>query len=118
MNGFLLDKNGDVAMKDGVIQMVSGDELTAQKVKSVLGTNKGEWFLNPEEGIEFFYLLGKGVTEDMARSQIENGIKQVDATLRIDGFDIQFDKVNRVASIKYSASNRDGNAIVGEKTYQ
>ena len=39
--------------------MVHGAELTRQTVECVLGTNKGEWSLNVDEGINFKNILGK-----------------------------------------------------------
>lgn len=39
--------------------MVHGAELTRQTAEAVLGTNKGEWSLNVEEGINFSNILGK-----------------------------------------------------------
>lgn len=59
MKSFALDENGDLLIKNGEIQMVSGAELTQQKVKTVLSTNKGEWSLNVDEGIDFKNILGK-----------------------------------------------------------
>ena len=59
MKGFKLNENGDVVIENGVIQMAHGTELTKQTIKSVLGTQKGEWFLNWEEGINHNAILGK-----------------------------------------------------------
>lgn len=59
MKGFQLDSNGDIVISGGHIQMVDGDELLRQTVQSVLGTNKGEWVLNTDEGIDFKNILGK-----------------------------------------------------------
>ena len=53
MKGFLLDSNGDVVISNRQIQMIEGNALMCQKVKLVLGTNKGEWPLNEDEGISF-----------------------------------------------------------------
>ena len=39
--------------------MIQGTELTKQTIKTVLGTQKGEWFLNWEEGINHNEILGK-----------------------------------------------------------
>lgn len=58
MKGFMLT-NGDLSITNGEIDMVEGVELTAQTVGSVLSTNKGEWFFNSEEGIDFDVILGK-----------------------------------------------------------
>lgn len=58
MQGFKLN-NGDVVIENGVIQMTSGGDLLRQTVETVLNTNKGEWWLNPDEGINFSNILGK-----------------------------------------------------------
>ena len=59
MKGFALDEKGDLLIQNGTIQMVHGTELTAQTIKSVLGTQKGEWFLDYNEGIDHNAILGK-----------------------------------------------------------
>lgn len=59
MKGFKLDDKGDVVIQNGEIDMVHGAELTMQTIKTVLGTQKGEWFLNWNEGINHDNILGK-----------------------------------------------------------
>lgn len=59
MKGFALNEQGDLSIENGAIQMVHGAELTKQTIKTVLGTQKGEWFLNWEEGINHNEILGK-----------------------------------------------------------
>lgn len=59
MKGFALDERGDLIIENGVIQMVHGTDLTTQTLKSVLSTQKGEWFFNQDEGIEINEILGK-----------------------------------------------------------
>lgn len=59
MKGFKIDKNGDVVIEKNRIQMVEGNELLSQTVHCVLNTNKGEWVFNPNEGINFYNILGK-----------------------------------------------------------
>lgn len=58
MQGFKLN-NGDVVIENGEIQMTSGADLLRQTVETVLNTNKGEWWLNTDEGITFSNILGK-----------------------------------------------------------
>ena len=53
MKGFALDNNGDVIIEKNKIKMIDGVDLINQTVKTVLGTNKTEWFLNVDGGIEF-----------------------------------------------------------------
>ena len=59
MKGFALTDNNDVAIQNNEIQMINGVELTQQTIKTVLQTDKGEWFLNENEGIDFNAILGK-----------------------------------------------------------
>lgn len=59
MKGFALNEQGDVIIQNGEIQMVYGANLTAQTVRSVLSTQKGEWFLDSNEGINLNNILGK-----------------------------------------------------------
>lgn len=59
MKGFALNEQGDLVIENGEIQMVHGTELKAQTIKTVLGTQKGEWFPNWEEGIDHNEILGK-----------------------------------------------------------
>lgn len=59
IKGFAVNDKGDVIIESGNIQMVYGSELTKQTIKTVLGTQKGEWFLNWEEGIDHNNILGK-----------------------------------------------------------
>ena len=59
MQGLMLDEHGDVVIQNGVVQMVHGSEVTRQTIKTVLGTQKGEWFLNWDEGINHDNILGK-----------------------------------------------------------
>ena len=70
MKGFKLN-NGDIVIENGDIQLISGNELTAQTCTTVLETRKGEWFGNTDEGIDTGFVLGRNVTEDMIRGQID-----------------------------------------------
>lgn len=81
-----MDSTGDVLIKNGEIQMVESEELLRQTLQSIIETNKGEWFENWDEGIEFSNILGKGVTEEMIQAEIEDGIQQVDESLKISDF--------------------------------
>ena len=86
MRGFALDSSGDVIMKDGDIVFTGGDDLTRQTMETVLGTNKGEWFNNEDEGIRFSHVLGKNVNTDIVRDEMQQGISQVDEDFYVDDF--------------------------------
>ena len=111
MKGFEMDSTGDVVVFENKIRMVSGQELLAQKVLNVLSTRKGEWFLNLEEGINFDNLLGKGVTEDLVRYEIEQALLQVDSTFVITEFSCEIDTVKRILTASFKAQISNGEEV-------
>ena len=117
MKGFAMDETGDIVVKHNVIQMVSEDELLRQKVKNVIHTNIGEWFLNEYEGIRFHNLLGKGVLEDYVRAEIVSGLKQVDSTFQLAYFVCDIDNSSRKLTVEFKAQNGDGAEVEGEYTW-
>ena len=117
MQGFKLDSNGDVLIENGKISMTSGTDLTAQTLQTVAGTNKGEWFLNEDEGIDFDSVIGKGITEDMQRAEMSDACKQVDENLRLTEFHRELDKKTRAATLYFTAVNQSGEEIRVERGY-
>ena len=86
MKSFALDSNGDLIIENNEIRMVENEELKRQTIETTIGTNKGEWFFNWEQGINFSNILGKGITDEMVQAEIESGLHQVDETLHISEF--------------------------------
>lgn len=126
MRGFkLLDgdiviskKNENIVSPSGKqIQMVADNELIAQKFLIVLGTNKGEWFWNDELGINYDFIIGKGITEDMIKSQIEIGIHQVDPNMFLSDFKVDFNKAQRTANVYFVVEDDGGKIAKVEKIY-
>ena len=125
MKGFQLDKSGDVVMggldKEGFgvnseacnIRMVDGKELLAQTVRSVIGTNKGEWVLNKNEGISFKNLLGKNVEEEMIKNEVFQGLLQVDSSFAMTEFSAELDRNTRHINIHFTAVNSGGEEVEG-----
>lgn len=99
------------------IQMINGNELLRQKVQCVLGTNKGEWFLNTDEGINFSNILGKGKSEDIVRSEIEEGLSQVDSSFFIEDFSCNFNTQERKLKVYFVAKNETGDTVTGVQTW-
>ncbi len=113
MKGFALDNTGDVRMIGGKIQMIDGNDLLAQTVRTVTGTNKGEWFFNIEEGIRFSNLLLKKPIEDLILNELQSGLSQVDRSYVITELVFDFNKFDRVLKVRYTAKNTQGQTIEG-----
>lgn len=110
IKSFAIDNTGDLLIKNGDIQLVEREELLRQKVKTIIGTNKGEWFNNWSEGIEFSNILGKGVTEEVVQAEIESGLQQVDDKLHISDFSMTLD--GRALTVKFSAVSEDNDTEI------
>lgn len=116
MKGFMLDEHGDVVIYNNKILMVEGNDLLLQTVKSILGTNKGEWPLNTDEGITFSNILGKNKDENVIKYEVQQGLLQVDDTFIITSFSLD-DLGNRKFAIKVSAQNSTGTELGVSTSY-
>lgn len=101
MKSLALNATGDLLIENHALQMVDGNELIRQKVQEVINTNKGEWFFDWEQGIDFSNVIGKGVTEESVRLAIEDGLQQVDEGLIISNFTMV--QNDRTLTVKFTA---------------
>lgn len=118
MVGFALSDSGDVIIESGQIQTVNGNELIRQTVKTILSTNKGEWFLNTDEGINFYNLLGKEKNDEIIKNEILQGLLQVDSSFFIDSFSCEVDKETRKLKVQFTAKNDKGDTVEGAQEWQ
>ncbi len=109
MTGFALDNKGDVIIEEDKIKMVNDKELIALKVRQILKTNFGEWWLNENEGIDFQSLLCKNPNYEQIEDNIKSGLMQVDSTFELLTFDCQYE--NRHLTINFTAKNESGDTI-------
>ena len=109
MDGFMIDNNGDVVIQDDRIVMVSDKDLITQTVRQVLKTNLGEWWLNENEGIDFYCLLGKNPNYDQIKDNIKLGLLQIDETFTLTSFDCSLK--NRKLTINFTAVNDNGYTV-------
>lgn len=115
MRGFKLDQSGDVVIENRQIQLVDGNELLAQTVKTVLGTNTGEWFLEENEGINFRNILIKNPNFDLIRDEIQKGLLQVDSSFVLQKY--EYETKGRNLIIHFAATNDSGEEVTGTQTF-
>lgn len=108
---FNLDNSGDVEIANNKIVMTSDSELLRQKVQRLLNTNKGEWFGNPDEGIDFRNVLGKNVEEETVKSEILDGLLQIDDSFIITDFNMSVDNTTRKLNVSFTATNEEGEVL-------
>lgn len=76
MKAFKVDEKGDLILENGDLVMIDGDEEIAQSMERRLSTNKNEWFLDLEFGLDYDAIRGKGVTRDRVELAITEAIYQ------------------------------------------
>lgn len=99
MRCFSLDRKGDVIIKKNKIEIVDGDDLTIQKIRQILLTNYGEWWLDKKEGLNQRDILVKNPNYQLIKDQIRQAINQVDENLVVTAIDILEDSTNRHLTI-------------------
>ena len=109
MKDFKLTESGDIELFGKDISMVHGEELTNQKVKTVISTNLQEWFLNGEQGIDFSVLMGKNPQIEVIKQAIEDTLKQVDETFKLESFNHTIE--GRTLNIDFTATNEKGETV-------
>ncbi len=113
MKGFKLSDTGDVAFADGAIELVSDTELERQTLQTLLSTNKGEDIFNSDEGIDFYQILGKSVTEDKVKTQVRSGITQLNTDFGSDYVmeDFAYSVEERKSFTDFTARKSSGEAV-------
>ncbi len=105
-------ENGDLALENGEFKLVDGIEEIVQSAKICTSTNKGEWFLDPEFGFDFFAVLGKNPTEGQIRGALLDAFSKES---RIDTIEeLTVDREGRYLKIFYKAILIDGTSIESE----
>ena len=116
MKDFALDSaTGDIIIYNNDLEMVNGDELVRQKAEKLVGTNKGEWFLNRNQGINFREFLVKNPNNEAQKYEIEQALKMLDETFNITAFECSAE--GRNSFINFTAANENGETVSASATF-
>lgn len=116
MKSFVL-KDGDIVIEKGEILMVEGQDELVQSVQIGLGTNKGEWFLNLEEGVDYLLLVDKTASEAEKREEIYNAVMKHERVRSVESIDFNFNRSVRTLSIFIKATSTEGETITSEVVF-
>ena len=120
MNDLLLDKDGDLHIKEvygtdvqGNPYLVSADVVKtnsiAQAIKIRLQWFFNEWIFNPEYGVKYFeYFFVKNPSKVLIISALNQQIMSVDGVDSVRDIEIEIDNSKRSAVITYEA-------VIGEE---
>lgn len=107
-------KDGDLVLTKDDFSMVSGIDEVGQCIESTLGTNLGEFVLEPDLGIEYLNMLGKGVTDEDIQAEVFAGLSQEERIDTVEEIVVTRDNVTRKTSVRFSASVDTGETIESE----
>ncbi|ODB61368.1 DUF2634 domain-containing protein [Paenibacillus polymyxa] len=115
MQSFRLTADGDLEFDSkGELVMIEGDEELAQCCRVGLGTNEGEWFLNPEIGLAFRLFLGKRASEEEMRNELTRALLQEERIESVDDVTFSVDRAARLLTVTFKATGTSGEIIQQE----
>lgn len=106
MRGFEMDGQGDVLFREGDIAYLQGDRLLDQTAAKVMETNKGEWFLNQNEGMDFEVVLCKKFDPVRVKKEMADALSQVDSTFVMELFETEV--AERKLAVRFAARGQSG----------
>ena len=95
--------------------MIEGKEELIQQIKLIFRSKQGEWFFNPEYGLNYDNLLQKKPNLELIRDEIKNGLSQCSTLFSIDYVNVDFDKSKRTLVINFQATDINKNSISSEE---
>ena len=110
MKGFALNEQGDVVIEENDVKLAYNTGLLVQKIRQVLGTNRGEWWLDEKEGIPIQKVLKKNPNLAMVRDYVRSAIAQVDRSLQMTRCEIATE--GRLLKVVFSVSGSNGTETV------
>ncbi len=97
---------GDLLL-DEDLATTTGREEVAQSCSILIGTNQGEWWLDPLQGLDFGAVLGKA-SDDEIRDAVTEALLQEPRIQTVDAVVIKRDRVSRTLSVAFTATGADG----------
>lgn len=93
--------------EDGDLQLLSGNDTTAQNVRNLLLTWRGDWPLDLRHGTDYERILGGSQVEnEEIREVLRNAIFQEDGVRQIDG--ITANRSGKTLEISFDGILQDG----------
>jgi hypothetical protein len=102
--------NNDLVFENGELQVVDGNPGKAQRIRSRLLSVKGEWFLDPNFGVDYHNLVWVKLTPHpiIAAHIQQQALLSADPGDVISEFDMVLDSATRTLRISISVEASNG----------
>ena len=107
MKCFSLDNKGDVTVNKNRIEMVEDSDLIIQKIRQILLTNYGEWWLDKKEGLDQRSIFVKNPNYQLIKDEIRQAVNQIDSSLAVDNIEFVEDSENRHLIINMNINGKE-----------
>lgn len=108
--------DGDLVF-DGQNNLVIVEDIEeeAQSIERILTTNKNEWFLDVDFGLDYQAIQGKGKDKESIALAIIEAIHQDDRVEEIEYINIDFNRKNRNIKVDFRVKMKSGSTIEGSE---
>lgn len=114
MTSLLQTTDGDLALPNGRLALVSGTVEKAQKAHDLLGLATGEWFVDTSVGIPWFGLvLGQRPDLEVIKRIVMTVLLSIPGIVDVPELDAEFDPKTRETSVTWRAIDDNGQTIPG-----
>jgi len=104
-----LDANGEIAIENGELVFVTGQEELTQFIGQKLKTFFGEWFLDLRLGIPYFEVIFQKQPDPAVIDAVYiNEITDTPGVTSLREFDANLNKTSRTMSVDFQADTVDG----------
>ena len=105
----LLDENGDWAVTDNQLQLVTGVEEIAQIVATRLKFYLGEWFMDVRKGVPWFSkILKKGANPSEVEAILTQAIVDSPGIITLNEATFSLDNQTRRLTVEFNALSTEG----------
>jgi hypothetical protein len=109
---FLLGSDNGLKIVDYDFVFTTREEYIRQKLKIILSTFKGEWFLNVNTGLPFYQdMLGKNNDLSKIESIFIRAIKSIPEVVKLLYINLDENKQNRTVTVNFAVTDVDNNVI-------
>jgi hypothetical protein len=112
---FKLGPDGDLAVENGIVPLVTGTDAIRQNLLIRLRTVKGEWYQDLRVGVPLYErVLGKVSTPIAIAALFQRIARETPGIASISQFLVDYDPQGRSLSLSGEAETLDGEIIVLE----
>ncbi|MHA6481054.1 DUF2634 domain-containing protein [Paenibacillus sp. strain BS8-2] len=107
-------ESGDLIIEGDDFVIIADNEEVVQCCRHEIATSIGEWFLNPEMGINQELFVGNNLDEEVMRSELTQAILRDPRVSTVEDITFEMNRQSRTLFIKFSASGPSGEVYEGE----